>query len=175
MSENENIEETQEEVKEEKETEEEESKPELTDEQKKGIRLRNYKKLKKEFGEEEKPEPEKKEGFDYGVSPVDALLSGKGIPEEDWDMLKEEAKTKKEPITEVLKWKHIQEKLETSKQERTNKDALPKGSKRGSAPTKNVDYWIKAGKLPEDPMLKREVVREKIKLEKQKEGGFYNS
>lgn len=70
-------------------------------------------------------------------------------------------------LDEVLASKFFQAELKEIRELANTEDATPKNDKRSGTLTRDtVEYWIAAGKLPEDPILRQKVVNAKIAKEK---------
>jgi hypothetical protein len=70
-------------------------------------------------------------------------------------------------IEAVLASKYFQAELKEMRDLAATEDATPTGEKRSGVLTRDtVEYWIAAGKLPEDPVLRQKVVNAKIAKEK---------
>lgn len=70
-------------------------------------------------------------------------------------------------IEAVLGSKFFQAELKEMRDLAATEDATPSGEKRSGVLTRDtVEYWIAAGKLPEDPALRIKVVNAKIAKEK---------
>jgi len=70
-------------------------------------------------------------------------------------------------IEAVLASKYFQAELKEMRDLAATDDATPSGEKRSGVLTRDtVEYWIAAGKLPEDPVLRQKVVNAKIAKEK---------
>lgn len=140
------VEETSEETTEETKetTEETKEKPKLTPEQLKGIKQRQFTKLAKELGVElPKPQTEeKKEKKSLDNGDV-ALLVAKGVADEDISFVEEQIRETGFNLRDLLGKKWFQAELQERKDERTTKDATPKGNNRSSGPAKDsVEYWV---------------------------------
>lgn len=70
-------------------------------------------------------------------------------------------------IEAVLASKYFQAELKELRDLAATEEATPTGEKRSGVLTRDtVEYWIAAGKLPEDPVLRQKVVNAKIAKEK---------
>lgn len=70
-------------------------------------------------------------------------------------------------IESVLSSKYFQAELKELRDLAATEEATPTGEKRSGVLTRDtVEYWIAAGKLPEDPVLRQKVVNAKIAKEK---------
>lgn len=153
----------------------EKPKPELTPEQIRGIKQRQLTKLAKELGVDiAKPEAAEpnKPGFDYGKA---AFLEQKGVTNpDDLKWVEEQAKESGKTEYELFQYKWFREELRERKQARESEDALPSGTNRGGASSKDsVDYWVKLGKLPpNDPELATKVLNKRIELEEKRRFSF---
>jgi len=122
-------------------------------------------------GKADKPAPkvENKQGFDHGEL---AYLTVKGVTEDDdISYLEGVAKESGKTPRELLATKWVQAELKERADARAAKEAIPTGSKRSSAGSRDsVDYWIAKGELPpaDQVDLRRKVVNAKIKANKTK-------
>jgi len=70
-------------------------------------------------------------------------------------------------IEAVLASRFFQAELKEMRDLANTEDATPSGEKRSGVMTRDtVEYWIAAGKLPEDPVLRQKVVNAKIAQKK---------
>ena len=129
---------------------------------------RKIKKLNKELGVESEEEPvkkEKKEGFDYAEK---AYLKSSGIKSDEYDFVKDVMESTGKSLDDVLENKWFQNDLKEMRELKATKEALPSGTKRSSASTRDtVEYWIAKGELPpiDQMKLRRDVVNARIKAE----------
>ena len=125
---------------------------------------------KKDDSKEDKPEANKSDELNEGQI---ALLTVKGFDhEDDISFIQKEMAESKKSLGEVLEMNYIKENLKELKKAREVKDATPEGSKRPHSGAKNdVGYWIAKGELPpntpENTELRREVVNQRVKVDKQ--------
>ena len=146
-----------------------------------GIRSRERTKaLKAQLEEAQKlkqPEKEKSDNSDYGR----LLLEVKGIThEDDIAFVEKEAKDSGKPISEIVKFKYVQEHLKEAKDKRASLDATPSSKRTGQSTGKDSDYWyeryvsgeVKFSEVPKE--LRKEIVLRRET--KEKTGGkYYNS
>ena len=160
-----------------KESDSKSSKVELTDEEKLKRLEGGAQRLRKKLGLDEptpKTKEAKKEEFDYAEL---AFIEGRGITEQDDQdfLLKEQLNTGKS-LKELLGFNYIKEQIQRNKEDRTTKEATPKGGNRSTASSKDqASYWvakINAGtaKLSDisDVKLRREVNNARIKTTEEK-------
>ena len=111
--------------------------------------------------------PTEKQGFDYGEM---AYLEAKGISDEDYPIVLEAMKATGKSLRDTVGSKYIQAEIKEAKDARATKEAIPSGTRRAGAGTKDsVDYWVAQGKLPPDnPELASQVLKARIEAEEKK-------
>lgn len=107
-----------------------------------------------------------KDSFDYAEK---AYLKSEGITKDEFPLVLEVMQSTGKSLDEVLEAKYFQADLKERREAKASKDAIPTGSKRSSAGTRDsVDYHI-ANKTPllqiEDTELRRKVLNQRIKQE----------
>lgn len=160
----------------EEEVVEEEQQPEkkkLSPEARRGILLRQLKKVNKELNivDEIEEEPQReiknnKKGFGLVEK---TFLKASGISPKEYDFVQEYTQESGIPVDELVDKKWFQLALKEFREETTVSEATPKGTRRsGQAPRDTVDYWIAKGQLPppEQRELRAKVVNARIKAEK---------
>ncbi len=119
------------------------------------------KELKLKLAETEAKPPEKVDNTKSDYAKL-AYLEAKGISEEDYDYIFDEVKATGKDLKDVVSFKYVKEELKNRKESREAKDALPTGSKRSSAASRdNVEYHLaNKTKLSEinDVTLRRKVL-----------------
>lgn len=108
---------------------------------------------KKEFGDADK-----------------AYWMANGIKRNEFDYIKDTLLKTGKTFDELWDSGWFQKELTEKRTEETTNGAIPKGSKRGGeSPKDSLEYWIGKDELPpsDQPELRRQVVNEKIKRQKQ--------
>src|SRR3990167_8342627 len=148
-----------------------EKKPQLTPEQIRGIKMRQFTKLKKELGIAENPEanafkPEAKEGFDYAEL---SYLAVRDVADEDHDYVLETLKDSGKSLKDLLGAKWLQSDLRERKESRATKNAIPSGTKRSTSSSRDsVDYWLSKPFTDVPKEMRREVLKARTKIESNK-------
>jgi hypothetical protein len=182
-NENEQVEETQDETQDETQQENQQDSEETIDWQarakdleQKAIKQReNTKELKDKISKLEaqvKPE-EKPDEPDYTKAMVEeTFLETKGVLlDKQKEFVKKEVKETKKPLGEVLKFKYVQEELANIKTQAEAEAGMPQGSgQTAGKSSKNVDYWLQKGGVPEDDLeLADKVIEARLEKEKTKD------
>jgi len=132
-------------------------------------RLERIKELEAELAKRPAVKEGAKKDFDYESLTITNYLNSKGISEEDHEYVLAEATATGKPIQEVVGFKYLKDELALRAEGRKAKENIPTG-RAGGGRVDEVDYWLAknkaTGELPQDPMLRRKVVQEKIKRAK---------
>ena len=114
---------------------------------------------------ETEPDPPQSNEPDYSKI---AFLEGRQVSHpDDQKLVMDEANRLKLPLTDILGMEHIKAKLQTNKDARDSKGAMPKGNGRSGGNTRSdVDYYLDhPDEVPEDLELHNKVIDAKVKKE----------
>lgn len=102
--------------------------------------------------------------LDYGAK---AYLKASGIDSSEFDFVKEQIESSGKDLDTLLNNPYFQVELKNLREAKAVAKATPAAGRTVTEPANSkVDYWIAKGELPPDPQLRRDVVNEKIRLEK---------
>lgn len=137
-----------------------------------GILKRELTKLQRKLEPKDESPKGKPGEFDYGQK---AFLVASGISGKDEMKLVQEAVNNTgKSIEDILETKWFQAELEEIRDRKKTDEAMPKGSKRSSGPSRDsADYWIAKGEMPpatpENRKLRQEIVNKKLAVASQSE------
>lgn len=108
------------------------------------------------------------QGLGYGEK---AYLAAEGIKgTEEFQLIEDIMADTGKSLEDVIGNKFFKAEIESLRENRVAAEAQPKGTRRSGKPVRSTaDYWIKKGELPpkDQPLLRREVVNAKIKMNQQ--------
>ena len=117
----------------------------------------------KEETETPKKEATKENEPDYAK--LAWLNSNKVTHPDDQKVIMEESERLKLPLTDILQMEHIKSKLKDSSDQREADDGAPKGKGKSGKASRDVDYYLAKGTLPDDLELANKVIEANLKKE----------
>jgi len=140
--------------------------------------IANLSRQKREAKKANKPEPKlqkeetkQSEGLDYGQK---AYLKGEGIESAEFDFVHDQMQESGMEMDTLLENGYFKSELQDRRDKAANEAATPSGTRGAKkAAGTEVEHWINRGELPENTPenteLRREVVRRRTTIEKNKE------